>query len=134
MYSWPIVKFLLNGNSPSTIAGQPCFIISISVAQTAIASTRSSPSAGPGSGTGFSTSDNSSGPPRTHAFIVLGTRYSFRRCAAVSLLVATIVNLRGACCTIPEQKPHSRYSVLPVQPDIGQVLSNEMTGSYVPAS
>ena len=42
------------------------------MAQTAIASTRTSTAARPGSGTGFLTSDNSSGPPRTQAFIVLG--------------------------------------------------------------
>ena len=49
MYSWPGVKPLLNGSSPSIIAGTPCLMISMSVAQTAIASIRTSTSAGPGS-------------------------------------------------------------------------------------
>ena len=72
MYSWPGVKFLLNGEPPSIIAGTPCLMISMSVAQTAIASIRTSTSAGPGSGTGLSTSDSSSGSPSTQAFIVSG--------------------------------------------------------------
>jgi hypothetical protein len=72
MYSWPIVKFLLNGASPSTIAGSPCFMISISVAHTATASMRTNTSARPGSGTGFSTSFSSSGPPSTQAFMRSG--------------------------------------------------------------
>src|SRR5947207_13761522 len=50
-------------------------MISISVAQTAIASTRTRTSAGPGSGTGFSMSDSSSGPPSTHAFMRSGMGY-----------------------------------------------------------
>ena len=47
-------------------------MISMSVAQTAMASMRTSTSARPGSGTGFSTSWSSSGPPSTQAFMVLG--------------------------------------------------------------
>src|SRR5579885_1614426 len=57
IYSWPIVKFLLNGNPPSTIAGRPCAMISRSVAQIATASIRTSTSAAPGCGTGFSVPD-----------------------------------------------------------------------------
>ena len=51
----------------------------MSVAQTAIASTRTSTSARPGSGTGFSTRLSSSGPPSTQAFIVFGIGYSLLR-------------------------------------------------------
>ena len=79
IYSWPGVKPRLNGSSPSTIAGSPCLMISMSVAQTAIASIRTSTSAGPGSGTGFSTSASSSGLPSTQAFIVFGIGYSLAR-------------------------------------------------------
>jgi len=50
-------------------------MISMSVAHTAIASTRTRTSVGPGSGTGFSTTDSSSGPPRTQAFIRSGMGY-----------------------------------------------------------
>ncbi len=73
MYSWPGVKLRLKGEPPSTIAGSPCLMISMSVAHTAIASIRTSTSALAGSGTGFSTRCSSSGLPSTHAFIVLGT-------------------------------------------------------------
>ena len=72
MYSWPGVKPLWNGRSPSIIAGTPCLMISMSVAQTAIASIRTKTSARPGSGTGFSTNASSSGPPSTQACIVFG--------------------------------------------------------------
>src|ERR1700733_8357370 len=81
MYSWPGVKPLLNGSPPSIIAGTPCLMTSISVAQTAIASIRTRTSAEPGSGTGFSTSDNCSGSPSTQAFIVSGIGYSLLRAA-----------------------------------------------------
>src|SRR5258707_579652 len=50
-------------------------MISMSVAHTAIASTRTRTSVGPGSGTGFSTTDSSSGPPRTQAFMLAGMGY-----------------------------------------------------------
>ena len=82
MYSWPGVKPLWNGKSPSIIAGMPWRRISISVAHTAIASIRSRTSAGPGAGTGLSTSDSSSGPPNTQAFIVSGIGYWLLRRAA----------------------------------------------------
>ncbi len=72
IYSWPGVKPLLKGDPPSMIAGSPCLMISMSVAQTAMASMRTSTSARPGSGTGFSTRVSSSGPPSTQAFMVLG--------------------------------------------------------------
>src|SRR6266853_677530 len=72
MYSWPGVKPLLKGDPPSMIAGSPCLMISMSVAQTAMASMRTSTSARPGSGTGVSTRLSSSGPPSTQAFMVLG--------------------------------------------------------------
>src|SRR6266851_2568156 len=80
MYSWPGVKPLLKGSSPSIIAGRPCRMISMSVAQTAIASTRTRTSAAPGLGTGFSTIVSCSGSPRTQAFIVSGIRYSLMPC------------------------------------------------------
>src|SRR3954468_22173255 len=54
-------------------AGGPLWMISRSVAHTAIASMRTSTSAAPGWGTGFSTSFNSSGLPSTHAFMIAGT-------------------------------------------------------------
>ncbi len=79
IYSWPGVKPRLKGSPPSTIAGSPCLTISMSVAQTAIASTRTSTSAAPGSGTGFSTRVSSSGLPSTQAFIVFGIGYSLMR-------------------------------------------------------
>src|SRR5204862_1077784 len=75
IYSWPGVKPRLNGSSPSIIAGTPWRMISMSVAHTAIASIRTSTSARPGSGTGFSMSDSSSGPPSTHAFMRSGMGY-----------------------------------------------------------
>jgi hypothetical protein len=55
-------------------------MISMSVAQTAIASTRTKTSAAPGcgTGTGFSTSASSSGL-RAQAFIVFGIGYSLMR-------------------------------------------------------
>src|SRR5487761_1685123 len=83
MYSWPMVKFRLNGESPSTIAGRPRCMISMSVAQTAIASMRTRTSALPGSGTFFSTSFSSSGPPSTQAFMVSGIGNSFGRAASI---------------------------------------------------
>ena len=54
MYSWPGVKFLLNGGSPPMSAGGPWQITSRSVAQMAVASMRTSTSATPGLGTGLS--------------------------------------------------------------------------------
>ena len=53
MYSWPGVKFLLNGNPPWIMAGGPCAMTSRSVAQMATASMRTSTSARFGTGTGF---------------------------------------------------------------------------------
>ena len=90
MYSWPGVKPLLNGRPPSIIAGTPCLMTSISVAQTAIASIRTRTSARPGSGTGFSTSDNCSGSPRTQAFIVSGIGYSLLRAAVISVRLMSL--------------------------------------------
>jgi hypothetical protein len=82
IYSWPKVKFLLNGRPPPTEAGTPWLTISRSVAQTAQASMRTSTSADLGSGTGFSTSFTSSGLPSTQAFILAGMSYSFAPCSA----------------------------------------------------
>ena len=73
MYSWPGVKSLLKGSPPWIWAGGPCAMISRSVAQMATPSMRTRTSARLGSGTGFSTSDSSSGSPRTQAFMVSGT-------------------------------------------------------------
>src|ERR1043165_9146106 len=70
MYSWPGVKFLLNGMPPWIEAGGPCQMISRSVAQIATASMRTSTSARFGTGTGFSTSFSSPGSPSTQARIV----------------------------------------------------------------
>ena len=72
MYSWPGVKFLLKGSSPSISAGAPSLMISRSVAQIATASMRTRTSAGPGRGTGLSTRLSSSGSPRIQAFMVSG--------------------------------------------------------------
>src|SRR6266850_7566811 len=69
MYSWPGVKFLLNGGSPPIMAGGPWLMTSRSVAQMAVASTRTSTSATPGAGTGLLIRLNWPGSPRTHAFI-----------------------------------------------------------------
>ena len=57
-------------------------MISRSVAQIATASMRTSTSAGPGCGTGFSVGRISPGPPSTHAFICSGTGYSLLNRAA----------------------------------------------------
>jgi hypothetical protein len=59
---------------------QPCLMISMSVAQTAIASTRIKTSAAPGrgTGTGYSTSASSSGL-RAQAFIAFGIGCSLMR-------------------------------------------------------
>src|SRR5690349_17351986 len=76
MYSWPGVKFLLNGSPPSIMAGTPCAITSRSVAQMATASMRVSTSPRRGTGTGFSASLISPGCVRTQAFILSGTGYS----------------------------------------------------------
>src|SRR5688572_2923037 len=73
MYSWPGVKFLLNGRPPSINAGAPCPITSRSVAQIATASTRTSTSAGPGFGTGLSIRASWPGSRRTQALMVSGT-------------------------------------------------------------
>src|SRR5690349_10314466 len=70
MYSWPGVKFLLKGGSPPTVAGGPWLITSRSVAQMAVASTRTNTSAPPGTGIALSTSVKSPGLPSTHAFMV----------------------------------------------------------------
>jgi hypothetical protein len=67
------VKFLLNGMPPSISAGEPCAMISRSVAQMATASMRTSTSARFGRGTVFSVSFNSPGSPSTHAFMVVGS-------------------------------------------------------------
>ncbi len=83
MYSWPKVKFLLNGRPPPTEAGMPWLTISRSVAHTAQASIRTSTSADWGSGTGFTTCLTSSGPPSTQAFMVAGIAYSFAPCWVV---------------------------------------------------
>jgi hypothetical protein len=64
------VKFRLNGGSPPTVAGGPWLITSRSVAQMAVAPTRTSTSATPGVGTGLSTRLNWPGSPKTQAFIV----------------------------------------------------------------
>src|SRR5262249_6348726 len=84
MYSWPIVKFLWNGSPPSTEAGTPWRRISRSVAQIATASMRTRTSAAPGTGTGFSVRNNSSGPPRTQAFIRSGVGDSLDRGEAIA--------------------------------------------------
>ena len=72
MYSWPGVKFLLKGRPPRIHAGSPLVMISTSVPQMETASIRTSTSAGPGSGTGFSARRSWSGSSRTHAFMVFG--------------------------------------------------------------
>ena len=72
IYSCPGVKFLLNGNPPSIIAGGPWLITSRSVAQIATASILTKTSALFGISTCLSTNDRLSGSPKTHAFIVLG--------------------------------------------------------------
>src|SRR5262245_5467913 len=82
MYSWPGVKFLLNGGSPPMTAGGPWPITSRSVAQIATASIRMSTSATPGMGTGLSTRLSWPGSPSTHVFITfiffLGSIIRFR--------------------------------------------------------
>ena len=83
MYSWPGVKFLLNGIPPCISAGSPWLMTSRSVPHTATASTRTSTSATPGCGTGFSVRASSSGPPSTHACIFSGIRKSFRLMAVL---------------------------------------------------
>src|SRR3954447_3420072 len=77
MYSWPGVKFLLNGMPPSTTACGAGARVSRSVAQIATASMRTSTSARFGTGTGFSVSFSSPGSPSTQARIVSGTGMSF---------------------------------------------------------
>ena len=87
--SWPIVKFLLNGSPPSTIAGRPWAMISRSVAQIETASMRTGTSAEPGCGTSFSGRQNlHPGPPSTHAFIVSRTGYSLLNRAASTIAVS----------------------------------------------
>ena len=76
MYSWPGVKFLLNGSPPSISAGGPLAITSRSVAQIATASMRTRTSARPGTGTGFSRRVSSPGSPSTHACITAGIGWS----------------------------------------------------------
>src|SRR4029077_12338885 len=71
MYSWPGVKFLLNGGPPPIVAGRPWLITSRSVAQMAVASIRTSTSATPGLGTNLSTRVSWPESPRTQAFIVV---------------------------------------------------------------
>src|SRR5215469_10358041 len=124
MYSWPGVKPLLNGSAPSIISGTPCFKTSMSVAQTAIASIRTSTSAGPGSGTFFSTSDSSSGPPSTQAFIVSGIGYSLLPgdCRVVTLPPVILDAPRYVLMSI----------LLLVEPDTAQVLPDKMARSDVP--
>src|ERR1700722_14830597 len=73
IYSWPGVKFLLNGRSPPMLAGEPPWMTSRSVAQIATASMRTKTSARPGTGVGFSRRKSWSGSPRTQAFICDGT-------------------------------------------------------------
>src|SRR5829696_7768525 len=77
MYSWPGVKFLLNGRPPWIEAGGPCQMISRSVAQIATASMRRSTSARLGTGTGLVVSFSSPGSPSTHARMLSGTVRSF---------------------------------------------------------
>ena len=72
MYSWPGVKFLLNGRPPSISAGGPRVMMRMSPSQKAMASTRTSTSAGPGCGTGFSASLSWPGSSSTQARIVAG--------------------------------------------------------------
>ena len=72
-YSWPGVKFLLNGSPPWINAGGPLVMIRMSPSQKAMASMRTSTSAGPGCGTGLSVSLSWPGSSRTQAFIVEGT-------------------------------------------------------------
>src|SRR6266852_5552146 len=76
---------------------------------TANASIRTSTSAGPGSGTGFSARESSSGLPRTQAFIVGGMGYW--------LVPAVIAMLHKSS----------------IEPDIGQVLANKMARGNIPA-
>src|SRR5438094_1379513 len=90
MYSWPGVKPRLNGSPPSIIAGTPWRMISMSVAQTAIASTRTSTSAGPGCGTGFSMRASSAGLASTQAFIRWGIGYSLLRDGVSARAVAML--------------------------------------------
>jgi hypothetical protein len=49
--------------------------------------------------------------------------------------VVAIVNLRGAYRTVTDmnERPCGQHTVLLFQPDIGQVLSDEMTGRDMPA-
>ena len=72
IYSWPGVKFLLNGMPPWIEAGGPWSMISRSVAQIATASMRTRTSARFGTGTGFWASLSSPGLPSTQAFMVSG--------------------------------------------------------------
>ena len=67
MYSWPGVKFLLNGSPPSINAGGPRVMIRMSPSQNAMASMRTSTSAGPGCGTGLSVSLSCPGSSSTQA-------------------------------------------------------------------
>src|SRR5207237_1686956 len=125
IYSWPGVKPRLNGGPPSIIAGTPWRMISMSVAQTAIASTRTRTSAGPGCGTGFSTSESSSGPPRTQAFILSGIGYWLLR-GGVSARAVPIVGV--LCCQLTPILQTLSGAVNALGPTILGIKKN--TGDY----
>src|SRR6185436_9374050 len=119
MYSWPGVKFLLNGMPPWIEAGGPCQMISRSVAQIATASMRTSTSARFGAGTGFSVSFNSPGSPSTQARIVSGTGMSldvFTPAGAYILFSLFSRDARGGIGAVGAElggeRPHGRDDLL----------------------
>jgi len=109
MYSWPGVKFLLNGSPPWIRAGVPLWMISRSVAQTAIASMRTSTSAAWGWGTGLSTKLSWSGSPRTQAFMVCGILKVFwRKGASVTAFIDCSRNCFGSGAAQPRFRALAR--------------------------
>src|SRR5437879_7033964 len=114
---------------------------SMSVAHTAIASTRTRTSVGPGSGTGFSTTDSSSGPPRTQAFMLAGMGYWLPRepasgCGLAMVLpsYAVAADFGSARAGVNETHDHGpTWSPCPGNPNIGKILADEMARRDVPA-
>src|SRR5258708_5793635 len=142
IYSWPGVKPLLNGSPPSIIAGTPWRMISMSVAHTAIASIRTSTSANPGCGTGFSTSESSSGPPSTQALIRSGIGYWLLRggvsARAEPMVFRPVLSAAADCQEAAgrRQRWKRRAERNPgslLEPDIGEVLADVLARRDVPA-
>src|ERR687884_1566875 len=114
----------------------------MSVAQTAIASTRTRTSVGPGSGTGFSRTESSSGPPRTQAFIRSGIGYWLlrERASGCSLAMARASYVVACRLSGPLARASTRHVIMGRQgsriaghPNIGEVLADEVAGRDVPA-